>query len=72
MNKADDNAKYIPTPTEIKAKCKELQQGWSRATEQSKLRADWRSPTPEIRTEIKTIKNVGRKCHQLFLKRPTE
>ena len=68
----DDNAKYIPTPEQIKAKCKQFQSKWSRATEQGRLRSDWRSPTPEIKTEIKTIRNVGRTTCQLFFKERTE
>ena len=35
---------YLPSEEEIKKACYEIRKNWSSVTEQSRLRADWRSP----------------------------
>ena len=35
---------YLPSQEEIKKACYKIRKNWSSVTEQSRLRADWRSP----------------------------
>ena len=48
---------YLPSPDEIEKMCKSFQRNWSKAAEQSKLRADWRQNRTQ-RVEIKTIREA--------------
>lgn len=71
-NDPDSNAKYMPTPDEIALGCYLIRQKWNRTTEQTRLRPDWREPSPEIQTQVPTIKTAGKLCHRLHIKKPAE